>query len=215
MPELQSEIKSLEKDLQQELSLSLPRIEQTFHDTKQTKPRIRKTFDEKDRLHSFDDKPALIKHSKAGYVECMEWYSEGKLHRTSKPARLWFFTKKKGEQTTTGIKGEEWYFKGEYHRTKEPAIVFYYVNGEVENFEYWENGKFIDNPKDKAIYDRGMKKNLQTLDPDKPEDSDETSSKARSTPASIKGTKIKPMPSFKEVKDLINKYDTTLPTKED
>lgn len=211
--EIQSQIKKLETELKQESSLSLPRVEETFHDSKQTKIRFRKTFNEKNNLHSFSDQPALIKYDKNGTPECMEWYVEGKLSRKTNPARIWFFSKKKSDKIVTGIKGEEYYSDGEYHREKEPAIIFYYQNGEIENFEYWEKGKHIPNPLDKHKFDRGMKKNLVVGDknPENLEDFNFTTNKVRNTDSSIKGKKITTK-SFKEVKELLDKYD---PEKQD
>jgi len=54
------------------------------------------TSNDKDELHSFDDKPA-IEHSDG----TKEWYKEGKLHRLNGPAVEWDSTFK------------WWYYEGE------------------------------------------------------------------------------------------------------
>lgn len=198
---LKQEIKELETDLKSELDLKLPKVVETFHDIRQTRLRLKKIYNENDKLHSYSDAPAVIKFTRHGQIECMEWYKNGVLHRDNKPARMWFYNKKKNGIIRTELRGEEYFVNGEYHREDEPAIIFYYITGEIESMEYYTNGRMIDHPNDQYVLDRGMKKNISTKDVD-----EETAQKLRHTEKSMKGTDLKKMKTFKEVKELIDKY---------
>jgi len=39
------------------------------------------TLNEKGQIHSFNDKPAIIRYETEDSAENKEWYKEGKLHR--------------------------------------------------------------------------------------------------------------------------------------
>jgi hypothetical protein len=81
---------------------------------------MKETYNDKGKLHSFNDKPALIEHDGT-----MSWFKNGKYHRDNGPAIIY-------------ANGTEWWFmNGELHRDNdEPAIIY------ADGAKWWyNNGK--------------------------------------------------------------------------
>ena len=77
-----------------------------------------------DKLHSFDDQPALVEHYSdliPGLVVCMGWYKDGELHRDNgKPAQICVNSMSDNAIT------ELWFVDGElYQKDNKPVIVSY------------------------------------------------------------------------------------------
>lgn len=115
------------------------------------------------KLHSFNDKPALVIFKDNGELQYKGWYKHGKIHRDNnliaalqnanendwieyymcdnvyhrtddKPAIIYKNNKKFYEQ--------HYYIGGRLHRFDDkPAIVINYPNGKLKLLSWWEHGK--------------------------------------------------------------------------
>jgi len=102
------------------------------------------TVNDKDELHSFDDKPA-VEYSNG----IKRWYKEGKCHRLDGPAfkyndgyKSWYKDGKRHRIDGPAVEhndGEKyWYKEGKRHRLDGPAYIY-------NKIKYWYyKGKHID-----------------------------------------------------------------------
>lgn len=86
------------------------------------------------KLHSFNDNPAITFYNNDKTVFREEWYNNGILHRKNDPAIIDYYI-------TGIIKMKEYRKNGVIHRNFKPASIGYTNDGKIFYEEYYHNGK--------------------------------------------------------------------------
>jgi len=106
------------------------------------------------KIYYFDKKETKIQSE--------QYYnSKDKLHRTGRPATIFYYKTKE-------IEYEDYIINNKYHRLDGPARIWYFKFGEIESEQYWINGndyKFKNNydGHPEVIKLRNINRNLKLL----------------------------------------------------
>lgn len=117
------------------------------------------------KLHSHQDRPAVITYFSNGNISQKRWYKDDVLHRQNPDLPAIIQYNDKGDQKVF----QSYYQNGIYERpnslgnfwrsTPEPACIFYDNRGSLKKYIYYENGeivKIVNNPKPKNIPKGGI-----------------------------------------------------------
>jgi len=98
------------------------------------KYKIYRWYNEENKLHRENDRPAEIWYNSDSFVYIREWYQNGELHRENGlPAVIWYYP-------DGSIYKKAWYQNYQRHRIYGPAEILYSNNGGIYKARWYFNG---------------------------------------------------------------------------